>query len=139
MNKNIIIVLAVVLVAAGAWFFGFPQKPAETEPTVFKETISPPVSEAPAPTDSATAPVAPVVPTISMADVALHNTPESCYAVVRGDVFDLTAWIAAHPGGEKAILSLCGTDGTAAFERKHAGQPKQEEMLVGFKIGELSQ
>ena len=139
MNKNIIIVLALVLIAAGAWFFGFPQKSTEMERTVLEETTPSPASEIPTPTDSATAPVAPVVTTFSMTEVASHNTPENCYTAVRGDVYNLTAWITAHPGGEKAILKLCGIDGTAAFEGKHGGQPKQEETLESFKIGKLAE
>lgn len=129
-------VLAVLLVAAGAWFFGMPEKPSGVTAPLLQDDVSTLPPEVP--TDSATAPVAPVVQTFSMAEVSLHNTPEDCYAAIRGEIYNVTAWITAHPGGEKAILGLCGKDGTSAFEQKHAGQPGPEEALKGFKIGELT-
>lgn len=72
-----------------------------------------------------------------MTDVELHNSAESCYTAIRGEVYDLTSWISVHPGGEKVILDLCGKDGTTAFEGKHGGMQKQEQTLETFKIGEL--
>ncbi len=73
----------------------------------------------------------------SMADVKAANTPGKCWTVVSGVVYDLTAWINRHPGGDKNILSLCGLDGTAAYNSVHAGQPKPANVLVGFEIGLL--
>ncbi len=71
----------------------------------------------------------------SLADVQAHNTPESCWAIIRDDVYDLTAWINKHPGGDKNILRLCGLDGTAMFDKKHGGQENPENVLKGFEIG----
>jgi cytochrome b involved in lipid metabolism len=76
---------------------------------------------------------------ITMATVQAHNSKESCYTVIRGNVYDLTRWIANHPGGQQAILGLCGKDGTAAFEGQHGGQAQQESQLASFKIGVLAQ
>ena len=73
----------------------------------------------------------------SMSDVATHNTRVDCYAAVNGFVYDLTSWISQHPGGEENILKLCGTDGTAAFTRKHGMNQKAKDTLEGFKIGVL--
>lgn len=79
------------------------------------------------------------ISTFTLADVEKHNTKDSCYTTVRGSVYDVTAWISKHPGGEKAILSICGKDGTAVFEGKHGGQPRPENELSSFKIGTLAQ
>ena len=68
-------------------------------------------------------------------DVASHNTRESCWTSINGSVYDLTSWIPQHPGGEAAILQLCGTDGSAKFNGKHSGSAQQERILAGFKIG----
>ena len=76
---------------------------------------------------------------ITMAEVAKHNSAASCYTAISGSVYDLTAWVNQHPGGKEAILSLCGTDGTAAFKNQHGGQKKQEDTLATYKIGLLSQ
>ncbi|GIW67015.1 MAG: hypothetical protein KatS3mg095_0913 [Candidatus Parcubacteria bacterium] len=72
-------------------------------------------------------------------EISQHNSKENCWAVIRGDVYDLTKWIDKHPGGEDKILSICGKDGTQAFERKHGGQEKPEKALEKFKIGRLKQ
>ncbi|MBK8470445.1 MAG: cytochrome b5 domain-containing protein [Actinomycetales bacterium] len=73
----------------------------------------------------------------TMAQVATHNTKESCWAVVSGGVYDLTSWVDRHPGGEDAIRGLCGTDGTAAFTTQHSGAALPTNTLAGFKIGTL--
>jgi hypothetical protein len=38
-----------------------------------------------------------------------------------------------------AILSLCGKDGTVAFNAQHGGQGRPETELASFKIGTLVQ
>lgn len=72
---------------------------------------------------------------ITIADVAAHASRESCWSIINGNVYDLTSWIPQHPGGERAILKLCGTDGSAAYTGQHGGAPKQAAILTGFKIG----
>ncbi len=74
-----------------------------------------------------------------MSEVAAHNTPENCWTAIRGEVYDVTAWITKHPGGEKAILKTCGIDATTLFENKHGGSEGPEAALSGFKIGTLAQ
>jgi cytochrome b involved in lipid metabolism len=76
---------------------------------------------------------------ITLAQVAGHNSKASCWAAISGSVYDLTAWIPNHPGGEQAILSLCGKDGTAAFNGQHGNNIKAKAVLAGFKIGALAQ
>lgn len=73
----------------------------------------------------------------TLVQVATHADGTSCWTVVNGGVYDLTAWIAQHPGGEEAIRSICGKDGSAAFNGQHGGQDKQEKILESFKIGTL--
>jgi cytochrome b involved in lipid metabolism len=72
-----------------------------------------------------------------MADVEARNSEAECWTVIRGEVYDLTAWIREHPGGARGILSLCGTDGTQAFERQHGGRTGPESTLDGYVIGSL--
>ncbi len=75
---------------------------------------------------------------ITTAMIAQHNTRASCWSSINGNVYDLTSWIPNHPGGEQAILQLCGTDGSAKFNGKHGGAAKQAGILAGFKIGFLA-
>ncbi|MEK7509371.1 MAG: cytochrome b5-like heme/steroid binding domain-containing protein [Patescibacteria group bacterium] len=76
---------------------------------------------------------------ITAAEVARHSTRASCWSSINGNVYDLTSWIPKHPGGEQAILQLCGTDGSAKFNKQHGGAAKQAAVLTGFKIGVLMQ
>lgn len=75
--------------------------------------------------------------TYSMTDVQAANSASNCLTVVSGTVYDLTAWISKHPGGDKAILSICGMDGTSAFQNQHGGQMRPEQVLSGFEVGVL--
>jgi cytochrome b involved in lipid metabolism len=91
------------------------------------------VSPAPAPTPAP----APSGQTYTMAQVKAHASASSCWTAINGSVYDVTGWIAQHPGGEAAILSLCGIDGSAAFDGQHGGQSRPASELAGFKIGLL--
>jgi len=79
---------------------------------------------------------APVVYT--MERVRANNSADYCYTVISGNVYDLTKWINSHPGGSGAILSLCGTDGTAAYKAMHGNQGKPQSRLAGYLLGPLS-
>lgn len=96
---------------------------------------------APAPASPSPQPSAPVsgVHTFTMAEVAAHASAASCYSAINGSVYDLTSFINGHPGGSAAIKSLCGVDGTAAFNAQHGGTGKPAQMLASFKIGVLAQ
>ncbi len=74
---------------------------------------------------------------IVFADVKKHDTQKDCWTAINGTVYNLTDWIAQHPGGAQSIIDLCGTDGSAAFDAQHGGQGKPERELKGFAIGAL--
>jgi cytochrome b involved in lipid metabolism len=80
---------------------------------------------------------APAVTKYTLADVAAHGTPAACWSAVSGSVYDLTAWIPQHPGGQSAIKSMCGVDGTAAFNGMHSSSASAHTALAKFKIGSL--
>lgn len=75
--------------------------------------------------------------TITMADVATHNSPNDCWSAIDGKVYNLTDWIGRHPGGSVVITSICGKDGSAGFNSQHQGQPKPAEELANFLVGDL--
>lgn len=75
--------------------------------------------------------------TYTLSEVANHANASSCWAAINGNVYDLTKWINKHPGGSQAILRLCGTDATAAFEQQHSGERRPASELAGFQIGTL--
>lgn len=81
----------------------------------------------------------PVKPSgITMAEVRTHADASSCYSVIDGAVYDLTAYIPKHPGGKGEILAICGTDGSSAFSGQHEGESKPERILASYKIGLLA-
>jgi len=75
---------------------------------------------------------------VTMAEVAQHNSPTDCWSSVNGNAYDLTSWIAQHPGGAEVIIHMCGTDGTSAFAAQHGGQGKPERALENLLIGPVA-
>lgn len=70
----------------------------------------------------------------TMSDVAMHSDKNSCWTVANGKVYDVTASIDKHPGGDK-ILQGCGKDMTQFFNTQHMKQSK--DLLPSFYIGDL--
>lgn len=156
-NQQISLTLGVVvIVASGGLAINQHiqnQRYAYSAPTA-KSTINQPTTtptKTPAPTKTAppikiATPVQTTVTlpakapgTYTLADVALHNSAASCWSAVNSGVYDLTPFVNQHPGGSGAILSLCGIDGSAAFNDQHGGQRRPANELVGFQIGTLVQ
>lgn len=104
-------------------------KPSETQPSATPE----PAPEQPAPT-------VPQTPSgYTKADVAMHASDTSCWSIINGSVYDLTSYISKHPGGERNILRICGTDGTSSFDGQHGGESRPEKILESYYIGKLVQ
>ena len=72
---------------------------------------------------------------ITAAMVATHATPTDCWTTISGRVYNLTPFIASHPGGVARIVALCGTNGTAAFTGQHAGNQAALATLAPLQIG----
>ena len=47
--------------------------------------------------------------------VSAHNTASDCWEIIDGKVYNLTAFISAHPGGQSAVIAQCGKDASVAF------------------------
>ena len=73
----------------------------------------------------------------TLAQVKANSTAANCWTIVDDNVYNLTTWINAHPGGANAIMSLCGVDGTSAFKSQHAGRAMPAGQLESLKIGTL--
>ena len=93
-----------------------------------------------APTTSPTATPTPTATPAgyTMEQVKANNTSSKCWSVIDSKVYDLTKWINSHPGGAGAIISLCGTDGTAAFKGQHGGSGSPASRLAGYLLGPLA-
>ncbi|HEY5383219.1 MAG TPA: cytochrome b5-like heme/steroid binding domain-containing protein [Candidatus Paceibacterota bacterium] len=75
----------------------------------------------------------------TLSQVAAHGNASSCWSAINGSVYDLTAWINQHPGGPEQILSICGTNGSSAFNAQHGSQARPASELANFYIGTLAQ
>jgi cytochrome b involved in lipid metabolism len=100
---------------------------------------APAPSPAPAPTPS----VAPTPSTeqakLTLEEVKKHASATDCWAVVDRGVYDLTKWIALHPGGTSYIRALCGRDATSDFLGRHANQADPARALSNYFLGKLDQ
>jgi cytochrome b involved in lipid metabolism len=74
---------------------------------------------------------------LTSAEVQKHNTGTDCWSVIKGEVYDLTAYVKDHPGGAALIKAICGLDGSAAFAGEHAGAAKPKNILAAFALGPL--
>jgi len=85
-----------------------------------------------------TTPVASSTPQMyTVALVAAHNRASDCWSIVNSKVYNLTSYVQRHPGGAQNIIGICGKDGTSAFAGQHGGDPKPENILSGFYLGEI--
>ncbi len=53
---------------------------------------------------------------ITMAEVRQHNTEHDCWTVLQGKVYNLSPYLAYHPGGADILLRAAGEDATNMFE-----------------------
>ncbi|KAF2129109.1 hypothetical protein P153DRAFT_341620 [Dothidotthia symphoricarpi CBS 119687] len=72
------------------------------------------------------------------AEVAKHNTPESCWVVLYGAVYDVTDFLSEHPGGSKIILQLAGTDATEEYDPIHPPGILEENLKPEAKLGTMN-
>ena len=83
------------------------------------------------------------VQTYTMAQVAEHDTASDCWTVIHGKVYDLTTFMASHPGGA-AINTDCGIDSSELYETRPmgSGTPHSDNarsLLDNFYIGDLEE
>lgn len=108
------------------------------EPSDLPEADAPPTQDAPMEATQPTADPAILATEYTLAEVQAHASKESCYTVVAGGVYDITAYIPHHPGGERDIMKVCGTDGSALFTRKHGANDEAQAQLASMQIGVLA-
>ncbi|ONM09427.1 Cytochrome b5 isoform A [Zea mays] len=77
----------------------------------------------------------------SMEEAALHNTPDDCWVIVDGKIYDVTKYLEDHPGGADVLLEATGTacpgkDATEEFD--DAGHSKSaKDLMQDYFIGEV--
>jgi cytochrome b involved in lipid metabolism len=81
------------------------------------------------------------LPMITMAELALHDHPASCWKAIHGKVYDVTEYIPQHPTPPEVMYEWCGREATEAWEDKGTGRPhspRAEALLEEYLIGILA-
>ena len=81
-----------------------------------------------------------ILPPITPAVVAAHNTKKSCYVTIGHKVYDMTTFLPDHPGGEDLILDYAGQDIASIMsdEISHSHGESAFEILEDYLIGTLT-
>ncbi|KAL2863553.1 FMN-dependent alpha-hydroxy acid dehydrogenase [Aspergillus lucknowensis] len=69
------------------------------------------------------------------AEVAKHNSKESCWVILYGKVYDVTDFLSEHPGGSKIILKLSGKDATEEYDPIHPPGTLEENLKPEAFLG----
>ncbi|KAF9158555.1 fatty acid alpha-hydroxylase [Mortierella sp. AD011] len=77
------------------------------------------------------------VQTYTLAQVQDHNNADSCWVILNNNVYDVTSFIADHPGGEELIIDYAGKDISLIMkdELSHLHSEGAYEMLDELLIG----
>ncbi|KAK8857246.1 hypothetical protein PGQ11_013158 [Apiospora arundinis] len=76
---------------------------------------------------------------IDAADVARHASPDDCWVVVNGKVYDLTKFAPEHPGGADIVYTWAGKDASEIYNEFHTPQRIERELPASDKLGELDE
>lgn len=80
------------------------------------------------------------LPTITSIDVASRNSAASCYVTVGTNVYDVTDFLDAHPGGPELILEYGGKDVAEIMDDQisHTHSDSAKDMLGDMQVGFLA-
>lgn len=71
----------------------------------------------------------------TLEEVATHKSKADCWMVIEKKVYNVTPFIASHPGGEM-ILNGCGKDATELFNGvKDHGRENAASLLPDLEVG----
>jgi cytochrome b involved in lipid metabolism len=76
---------------------------------------------------------------VSKAELKRHNKRDDAWTALGGRVYNITAYMPFHPGGEKELMRAAGRDGTQLFQEIHSWinwDTMLEQSLIGPYVGE---
>jgi cytochrome b involved in lipid metabolism len=77
------------------------------------------------------------MPSYTREEVAKHNSPEDCWVIIDGGVYNLTEWHMEHPGGSDILMENGGGDASDMFEA--IGHSEEAiDTRETFRIGDLA-
>ncbi|XP_009382320.2 cytochrome b5-like [Musa acuminata AAA Group] len=69
-------------------------------------------------------------------EVAKHDDAEDCWLIVSGKVYDVSSYMAEHPGGRDVLLSATGKDATVEFDNVgHSSSVR--ELMDNYCVGTI--
>jgi len=74
---------------------------------------------------------------ITSAEVAVHDSIDSCWMIIDGNVYDVTEYIPDHPAGVNSILAGCGKDASDMFSSV-GHSPTAREILGSYLLGAVA-
>jgi L-lactate dehydrogenase (cytochrome) len=77
--------------------------------------------------------------TFTYDEVKQHNTTDSTWVVLYGNVWDVTKFLPEHPGGSKIILQLAGTDATEEYDPIHPPGTLEGSLPAEAKLGKIDE
>ncbi|XP_047077232.1 cytochrome B5-like [Lolium rigidum] len=72
----------------------------------------------------------------SFEEVRPHADRKDCWLIINGKVYDVTAFMEEHPGGDEVLLACIGKDATADYENIGHSESAKEQMAQ-YCIGEF--
>ncbi|XP_065057576.1 cytochrome b5 reductase 4-like [Rhopilema esculentum] len=60
-----------------------------------------------------------VIKEVTMEELKKHNKVDDCWMLLRGKVYNVTAYMEFHPGGIPELMRAAGQDGTEFFDEVH--------------------
>ncbi|MBN3322942.1 NB5R4 reductase, partial [Atractosteus spatula] len=70
-------------------------------------------------------------------ELASHNKRDDCWICIRGLVYNVSAYMEYHPGGEQELMRAAGADGTDLFDQVHRWV-NYESMLKECLVGRMA-
>lgn len=80
------------------------------------------------------------LPTFTLAEVESHNSKKSCYVTIGTNVYDVTDFVDAHPGGGDLVLDWAGKDiadilkDEASHTHSESAYEVLDDSLVGYLV-----
>lgn len=78
-----------------------------------------------------------MTPKLNGAEVAKHNSKDSCWVIVHGKAYDVTKFLPEHPGGQGIILKYAGKDATEEFDPIHPPDTLDKYLDKSKHLGEV--
>ena len=143
MNKFLtpaLIVVAVLVLGGGIFFFQNQRSASRENGQMTQDELSTPTikeeqmeEDAMVEKDATDEAMMEGEKTITLTEIAEHNSADDCWFAIEEKVYDATEYIAGqkHPGGV-AIVQGCGTDATEIFNERPNGSGSHSEKARGF-------